>query len=153
MRDAQVFHFDDWPCGHMYTPTFAGTRPGGAIAAAWAVLNYLGREGYEARARMIDDARRQLLHGCEDMGLRVFGEPKLSIVGFGSDAEDILAVGEGLYAGGWFSSRLKDPDGIQYMISPEHQRTMPDYLQVLRRHVEDVRAGRRTRAQGSVSYS
>ena len=153
MRDAQVFHFDDWPCGHMYTPTFAGTRPGGAIAAAWAVLNYLGREGYEARARMIDDARRQLRNGCEDLGLRVFGEPKLSIVGFGSDTDDILAVGEGLYAEGWFSSRLKDPDGIQYMISPEHQRTMPDYLRVLGKQVEDVRSGRRTRQQGAVSYS
>jgi len=153
MRDAQVFHFEDWPCGHMYTPTFAGTRPGGAIAAAWAVLNYLGREGYEARARMIDDARKQLLAGCESLGLRVFGEPKLSIVGFGSDEDDILAVGEGLYAEGWFSSRLKDPDGIQYMISPEHQRTMGEYVAVLGKHLADVRAGKRSRQRGDVSYS
>lgn len=153
LRDAQVFHFEDWPCGHMYTPTFAGTRPGGAIAAAWAVLNYLGRAGYEARARMIDDARRQLLAGCEELGLRVFGRPKLSIVGFGSDVDDILAAGEGLYADGWFSSRLQDPDGIQYMISPEHQRTMSEYVQVLAKHVADVRSGKRSRRRGDVSYS
>ncbi len=153
LRDAQVFHFSDWPCGHMYTPTFAGTRPGGAIAAAWAVLNFLGREGYEDRARRIDDARLQLLSGCEQLGLRVYGEPKLSIVGFGSDADDILAVGEGLYADGWFSSRLQDPDGIQYMISPEHQRTMPAYLEVLGKHLADVRSGVRSRRSGDVSYS
>lgn len=152
-RDAQVFHFSDWPCGHMYTPTFAGTRPGGAIAAAWAVLNYLGREGYETRARRIDDARRQLIDGCEALNLSVYGDPKLSIVGFGSENDDILAVGEGLYAQGWFSSRLQDPDGIQYMISPEHQRTMPIYLKSLALNVEDVRSGKRSRQQGKVSYS
>ena len=152
-RDAQVFHFSDWPCGHMYTPTFAGTRPGGAIAAAWAVLNFLGREGYEARARQIDDARRQLIGGCEALNLSIFGDPKLSIVGFGSENDDILAVGEGLYAQGWFSSRLKDPDGIQYMISPEHHRTMPNYLKSLALNVEDVRTGKRSRQQGEVSYS
>ena len=36
-REHQVFRFDDWPAGGMRTPTAAGTRPGGAIAAAWAV--------------------------------------------------------------------------------------------------------------------
>ncbi|NJN52018.1 MAG: aspartate aminotransferase family protein, partial [Gammaproteobacteria bacterium] len=46
---AQGFHFDQWPSGHMFTPTMAGTRPGGAIAAAWAVMNYLGVEGYCSR--------------------------------------------------------------------------------------------------------
>ena len=153
MRDAQVFHFEDWPCGHMYTPTFAGTRPGGAIAAAWAVMNYLGREGYEARARMIDDARQQLISGCEALGLSIFGAPKLSIVGFGSDNDDILAVGEGLYADGWFSSRLVNPDGIQYMTSPEHAKTMPNYLESLEKNLNDVRAGRRVRQAGKISYS
>jgi sphinganine-1-phosphate aldolase len=153
LRDAQVFHFEDWPCGHMYTPTFAGTRPGGAIAAAWAVLNYLGRQGYEARARQIDDARCALISGCRSLGLEVFGEPKLSIVGFGSRNDDILAVGEGLYADGWFSSRLQSPDGIQYMISPEHQRTMPNYLKTLEKNVAEVRQGRRKRQQSGVSYS
>jgi len=153
LRDSQVFHFDNWPCGHMYTPTFAGTRPGGAIAAAWAVLNYLGRDGYEARARRIDHARRQLIDGCESMGLRIFGQPKLSIVGFGSEQDDILAVGEGLYADGWFSSRLQDPDGIQYMISPEHEKTMPNYLKILDKNIMEVRSGKRVRQQGKISYS
>ncbi len=152
-RDAQVFHFEDWPCGHMYTPTFAGTRPGGAIAAAWAVLHYLGREGYETRARQILDAHRQLREGCEDLGLTILGDPKLSIVAFGWENGDILAVGEGLYADGWFSSRVQRPDGIQYMISPEHHKTMPNYLNSLEKHVEDVRTGRRVRSSAGVKYS
>ena len=153
MRDAQVFHFSDWPCGHMYTPTFAGTRPGGAIAAAWAVMQFLGEAGYCKLAQQIDTARKTLLEGLDALALQVYGEPKLSIVGFGSEQHDILAVGEGLYADGWFSSRLRSPDGIQYMISPQHQYTMGDYLGVLARHLEDVRSGRRQRRDGAVSYS
>ena len=153
MRDAQVFHFEDWPCGHMYTPTFAGTRPGGAIAAAWAVMNFLGRAGYEARAKMIHQARQQLIEGCEALGLTVFGAPKLSIVGFGSQHEDILAVGEGLYAQGWFSSRLVKPDGIQYMASPEHAKTMPRYLEALETNLLAVRSGLRGRRNADISYS
>ena len=45
-RSHQVFTFDDWPAGHMSTATAAGTRPGGAVAGAWAVMHYLGVEGY-----------------------------------------------------------------------------------------------------------
>jgi glutamate/tyrosine decarboxylase-like PLP-dependent enzyme len=137
----------------MYTPTFAGTRPGGAIAAAWAVLNYLGREGYEARARQILDARTQLVAGCRDLGFELFGDPKVSIVAFGWPEGDILAVGEGLYEDGWFSSRVQNPDGIQCMISPEHQKTIGTYLAVLEKHRDDVTAGRRSRSQREVKYS
>ena len=152
-RAFQTFDFDQWPCGQMLTPTFAGTRPGGAIAAAWAVLNYLGREGYEDRARDILEARDMLIAGLTSMGLKIFGEPRTSIVGFGWDDGDILAVGEGLYEHGWFSSRLQSPDGIQVMISPAHKKTMPEYISVLEGLVAEVKAGTRVRKAGQVRYS
>ena len=49
LKAHMIFQFDDWPCGTMITPTMAGTRPGGAIAAAWAVMNFLGIEGYREK--------------------------------------------------------------------------------------------------------
>ncbi len=52
-----IFDCDDWPGGRMVTPTLAGTRPGGAISAAWAVMNYLGVSGYRRKQRMVTDAR------------------------------------------------------------------------------------------------
>lgn len=148
---AQVFHFSDWPCGHMYTPTFAGTRPGGAIAAAWAVLHYLGRDGYVDRARNIKSARETLVSGCQELGLEVMGNPELSIVAYGWQEGDVLALGESLYERGWFSSRVQNPDGIQYMISPEHQKTMPDYLAAVAAARDEVRNGRTRRSE--VKYS
>jgi sphinganine-1-phosphate aldolase len=51
-RDAEAHRHQpfvyDWPGGQYASPTIAGTRPGGAIAAAWAVLQYVGEDGYLA---------------------------------------------------------------------------------------------------------
>ena len=38
LRRYQMFEFDEWSRGHYASPTLAGTRPGGPIAGAWAVL-------------------------------------------------------------------------------------------------------------------
>ncbi|MFY0575922.1 pyridoxal phosphate-dependent decarboxylase family protein [Cystobacter fuscus] len=46
LRRYQFFTFAGWSGGLYASPSMAGTRPGGAIAAAWAVLKYLGEEGY-----------------------------------------------------------------------------------------------------------
>ncbi len=153
LADHQVFDFDAWPCGRMYTPTFAGTRPGGAIAAAWGVMNFLGMEGYVERAGEIIATRQKLVSGVEALGLQVFGDPVSSIVTFGWEGGDILAVGEGLYESGWFSSRVANPDGIQLMISPEHSKIIDNYLNLLEKLVQEVSTGQRVRRAGKVSYS
>ena len=41
----------------------AGTRPGGAIAAAWASLNALGQAGYMENARAVMEATRRYVEG------------------------------------------------------------------------------------------
>lgn len=40
------FANNHWSGAPMTTPTLAGTRPGGAISAAWAIMNFLGIDGY-----------------------------------------------------------------------------------------------------------
>lgn len=152
MHEAQIFDFADWPCGRMTTPTFAGTRPGGAIAAAWAVLHYLGVEGYLDRARRIDAVRERIAAFCREQGLVIHGDPQLSIIAFGDPSGDILAAGEGLYRAGWFSSRVRRPDGIQVMLSPEHDKVVDAYLEEVLRQVRRVRE-QGERSSGEVRYS
>ncbi|MEZ5597232.1 MAG: hypothetical protein R3E84_12720 [Pseudomonadales bacterium] len=150
---AQVFDFDDWPCGRMNTPTFAGTRPGGAIAAAWAVLHYLGRAGYVAKAGAIHRARERLRAFCARLDLPVYGEPLLSILAFGDRQGDILAAGQGLYKAGWFSSRVQNPDGIQVMLSPGHEPVLDGYLDELERQIVAVRASGGRAQDRDIRYS
>ena len=152
-RELQIFDFDEWPCGTMVTPTFAGTRPGGSIASAWAVMHYLGRRGYVERVRRIHAARTELEETIGELGLTVFGDPRLSLIAFGGDDVDMLAVGERLYAARWFSSRVRNPDGIHLMVSPAHSDTMAEYTTVLAAAVADVRQSGAQAGSRSVSYS
>ena len=63
LRRYQFFSYADWPGGLYGSPTMAGSRPGGAIAAAWAVMNYLGEEGYTRLVGSSMETARELMDG------------------------------------------------------------------------------------------
>jgi glutamate/tyrosine decarboxylase-like PLP-dependent enzyme len=139
----QLFHGDGWPAGAMTTPTVAGTRPGGAIASAWAVMHYLGVAGYRERSRRILSARHRLCEGIELLGLRVFGDPQLSLFSFGAMAGDdlpIFSVWKGMHDRGWFSGIVQQPDGIHLMLSPSHDDVVDAYLGDLETALGEARA-------------
>ena len=59
----QFFITTDW-CGGIYaSPSMAGTRPGGPIAAAWAALQAMGEDGYCRLAQEAWDATEKLRGG------------------------------------------------------------------------------------------
>ena len=149
----QTFTFHDWPCGRMFTPTMAGTRAGGAIAAAWAVMNFLGREGYRALAGTIIETRKHMVEGFQALGLKIWGKPLLSIICFGSEDFDILAAGEEMYRLGWISSRTTDPPGIQLMLSPGHAKVADEYLKDLKQAISLAQSGKLNAGNRDVSYT
>jgi len=63
LRRHQFFVYTDWPGGIYPSPTIAGTRPGGAIAAAWAIMNRLGQEGYLQIADTVMETTTRLKEG------------------------------------------------------------------------------------------
>lgn len=154
LRDHLVFEFDNWPRGKYASPTFAGTRPGGAIAAAWAVMRYLGTDGYLRLARAIMGARDRLVEaiGAID-GIHVVGDPDLSVIGFGSRELDIFAVAEQMTQAGWFVSTMSEPPGIHLgMPTMAHVPHIEEYLTDLAAAVAAVRSGGLTARTRDVSY-
>ena len=142
-REFQVFSCDAWPVGTMTTPTAAGTRPGGAIASAWAVLHYLGEDGYREKARQVIRARKRLEAAIDDIDeLHVVARPQLGLIAYTSDTIDIYAVAERLSEKGWFSPRLDDPPAIHLMLSPEHSSVIDEYTADLRDACKDCAASR-----------
>ena len=63
LRRHQFHVTTGWPGGIYASPSMAGTRPGGAIAAAWAALRSMGEDGYLAIATEIMDAAHRLTDG------------------------------------------------------------------------------------------
>ena len=128
LRDLMVFDAGPWPLGRMQTPTLAGTRPGGAISAAWAVMHFLGVEGYRAKQRAVTDARAHIEAGVTDMGFTVLGAPRLGILSFTHDKADCLALLRTLHARGWVTAALVEPRALHLMLSPVHATVADVYL-------------------------
>jgi sphinganine-1-phosphate aldolase len=132
-RAFQTFTFDDWPAGGMSTPTFAGTRPGGAFASAWAVMHYLGVEGYCAKAKLVTDTRAKLMAAIDGIdGLHNYGDPKLGLFAYGAERANIFAIWGALKAKGWFTGVITEPQGIQLMLSPAHAAVSDEYISDLK---------------------
>jgi len=149
----QVFQFDAWPAGGMTTPTMAGTRPGGAIASAWAVLHYLGVEGYRAKARLVCDTRAKLMAAISAMdGLRTYGDPQLGLFTYGSDTVDPFAIWGRMAQRGWFTGLTTDPRAIHLMLSPAHADVADEYLADLAASLAAV-AGSGERSDASARYA
>jgi glutamate/tyrosine decarboxylase-like PLP-dependent enzyme len=154
LRRHLIFEFDNWPRGKYAVPTFTGTRPGGAIAAAWAVMRYLGIEGYVRLAKQIMDARDRMMKGIEAIdGLYIVGTPDLSVMGYGSRDLDIFAVAEQLTQKGWFVSTMSEPRGVHMgMPTLAHVAVVDEYLGDLAAAVAAVRANNLTARSREVSY-
>ncbi len=153
-RAHQIFQFDDWPAGGMTTPTAAGTRPGGAIAAAWAVIHYLGVRGYRAKARAVTETREKLMREIDASELlHTFGDPRLGLFSYGSDALDIFAVWGRLAKRGWFTGLVTRPRAIHLMLSPAHEGVADEYLADLAQAVADVTRSGATATGTRARYS
>ncbi|NIP13323.1 MAG: aspartate aminotransferase family protein [Pseudomonadales bacterium] len=122
------FDFGDWPGGRMLTPTLAGTRPGGAIAAAWAVMNFLGETGYQAKHRQVTNAREVVERGVRELGFEVLGAPQLGITAFSHPDADVIAVYKHMFRKGWFAGLTMEPKALHLMLSPVHERVTDLYL-------------------------
>jgi glutamate/tyrosine decarboxylase-like PLP-dependent enzyme len=115
----------------------AGARPAAPIAAAWAILNALGEQGYVSLARTTLETTRKIQSGIAAIpGLGVFGEPAMSVMSFGSDTLDIMAIGDVLDDRGWHLDRQEGPDALHMMISPIHAQIADRLLADLREAAE-----------------
>ena len=147
------FLFDDWPSGRYNSATFPGTRPGGAIAAAWAVMNHLGKDGYVKIAEQVMDARKYFIEGIESMdGLRMLGEPDLWAVAFATHKGDISNIINFMTDGGWRVSPVKNPPGIHLMITPIHIRFISEYLHDLQQAINKSHEDKKTNNTYEIEY-
>jgi len=150
LRRYQFFVFADW-CGGIYaSPTMAGTRPAGAIAAAWATLNAMGEDGYVRNAKQIMETTKRLREGIGAIaGLHVLGEPEMSVFGFSSDEIGMFALGDAMDERGWHLDRQQNPGALHLMVTLAHEKVVDEFLADLRDSAEYVRANPDADAEGS----
>lgn len=135
------FSLRDWSGAPMKTPTLAGTRPGGAISAAWAVMNVLGVSGYRAKQGLVCETRARIEEGVRALGFEVLGKPLLGLIAFRHPEADTLALYSAMRQRGWFTSFTAEPPSLHLMLSPKHAEVADQYLADLAASLADLRKG------------
>ncbi len=156
LKEYTKFVFRDWPRGLYQTFTFSGSRPAGPLAGSYAVLKFLGFDGYVEATDAMMRIKDRLIAGIEGIdGLRVLTPSDLIILLYNSiDPKlDINAVAEEMRYRGWFVGVVADPVAISFPINPIHEQSVDRYLVDLRAAVEDVRRSGRTAAYDEATYT
>jgi sphinganine-1-phosphate aldolase len=112
-------------------------------------MNFLGEDGYVRVCKQTIETARRLRAGFEDAGFKTIGDPVASVMAFGSDAFDPMAVGDQMDDKGWHLDRQHGPDALHMMVSPEHHRIVDEFLADLKDAVASAGASRGVEARYS----
>jgi glutamate/tyrosine decarboxylase-like PLP-dependent enzyme len=143
-REWHKFDSRAWQRGPYVAYTTQGTRPGGAVAAAWASMQHLGDEGYLRCARLIMEAKAIMTAGIAAIpGLEILAPSDLGIfVWRATDPMlDIGKVAAAMDEEGWLVGRQQEPDGIHLHLNPIHREVAGDYVEAVARAVSMARGG------------
>jgi sphinganine-1-phosphate aldolase len=129
MRKKQFFVYSDWPGGIFASTAMLGSRSGGPLAGAWAMMKYLGKEGYREVAKKVMDATRKVKSAVEEIpGLKIISNPDMSILAIASEHQDIFSIGDMLEEKGWHLDRQQIPDSLHLTISWGNVSAMDDFI-------------------------
>lgn len=157
-RSFQTFVTDNWLGGLYGSSGILGTKSGGPIASAWAVMRFLGDDGYRELTRRARRAALALADAIEATpGLELRARPDSTLLAFGAALDpstgaplfDVAAVADALWVEGWYVDRQGPPPSLHCTVNAIHDRTVDEFVVALRGAVEKVRASSATGASGA----
>jgi glutamate/tyrosine decarboxylase-like PLP-dependent enzyme len=124
LRGYQTFVTDNWLGGMYGSSGVLGTKGGGSMAAAWAVMHYLGNEGYMRVTAAARSACLQLEAAVAAIPeLTIRAHPHTTLLAFGAADEarlDVFAVADALWRRGWYVDRQGPPASLHCTVSVVH---------------------------------
>ena len=151
LRAHQGFFTDNWLGGMYASSGMLGTKSGGSIASAWAVLRHLGDDGYTALVRQTRNATEQLAnHIVAHPHLVLRAYPDCTLICFGAADPSVLnvfAVADELRIRGWYVDRQTPPDSLHCTVNAIHHDKIDAFVVDLDASIESVLS---TRLSGDV---
>jgi sphinganine-1-phosphate aldolase len=148
LRKHQIFTTDNWLGGLYGSSGIMGTKGGGPIAAAWAVMTHLGEEGYLRLTRSARETTEKLVAALRATpGVRILAEPDATLLAFTLTDADPFAVGDALYRRGWMVDQQKPPPSLHCTVNAVHGAVLPEFLDAFREALAEVRAAGATAGQ------
>ena len=127
VRNSQYFFQTSWSGGKYCSPGIDGSRSSGLLAATWAGMVTIGRDGYLRYAKQIFDTSYAMQDAIRTHPeLRLIGTPSF-LFAFTSDEFDIYHVNDALRARGWRMNGLQYPNGIHMAVT--RPQTQPGVIE------------------------
>jgi len=126
------------------------SRPVGPLAAAFAVIKYLGEEGYTELASKVLSARSRIYDGMKRLGFESIGPVESSVLSLHAN-HDLLGFVSNMKKLGWRIHLQKGlegysiPDNVHLTLSPIHDRVADEF-------VEDAEKALRMKPEVDLSY-
>ena len=117
LRRGQYFYETEWTGGKYCSPSMDGSRSGGLLAATWASMVKLGREGYLKYAKEIFGTADKMIAAVRSHPeLRIMGDPTF-LFSFTSDEFDIYHVNDFMKLRGWRFNGQQYPNAIHMAVT------------------------------------
>ena len=132
LRSFQGFFTDQWLGGVYASSGMLGTKSGGAIAAAWAVMHFLGDDGYlrlTASARVATEKFAQ--HISHHSHLALLAQPDALLLSFiANDPQrlNVYAVADEMWKRGWYIDRQEPPQSLHCTVNAVHESVIDEML-------------------------
>ena len=144
IRKYQIFACTDTTAYTLINPTVTSSKSGGPMAGAWAILNYLGEEGFKNIVKTVQESTQKLIEGVNAIPeLEVLGQPAMCMFSFKSDAINVYQLADAMAKRGWyiqgqFSTPLT-PRNLHISVTYGTARQADALLEDLRECVDEVK--------------
>ena len=131
LRKQLYFVQQEWSGGKYMSPGIAGSRSGGILAATWASLVSLGREGYLRYAKKIFETSYAMQDAVTSHAeLKLMGKPYFCF-SFRSDEFDIYHLNDFMREHGWRFNGQQHPNALHMCVT--RPQTQPGVVEAFTR--------------------
>jgi glutamate/tyrosine decarboxylase-like PLP-dependent enzyme len=127
-------------------PTVLSTKSGGPLAAGWAILHYLGLEGYQRIVRQVTETTKKMIAGINALpDLHVLGQPDMCIFALESETINVFQLADVMKDEGWllqpqFSKTASLQPNIHITVNQSTVGHAKAFLSDLAQAVEETKA-------------
>lgn len=144
LRKHQLFVCNDWT-GYTFANTgILSSKTGGPIAAAWAVINYIGRKQYSEIAIKTFNIAQEIRNKLSSHpNIEILAYPKYSLISFTTPGINIYALSDELKSKKWYAGlQFKHrhiPTNIHLTVAAHHFNNYHEFIEDVFASIEKVK--------------
>jgi glutamate/tyrosine decarboxylase-like PLP-dependent enzyme len=146
LRRYQIWACSRWTGYTVINPAVTSSKSGGPMAAAWAVLNYMGDEGYLKIVREVMAATQMLIEGINRIdGVRVLGKPDMCMFTVTSTTEkiNVYRLADKMKKKGWYVqpqfARENSPSNLHISLNRSTVLQAEAFLQAFEETIAEIK--------------